>query len=79
MPRHPPRLKPIDPLPTAEDLCSEGAMSIRRAAAFVGLKPAELRPYIERREIRTAKPGTRRVVPKVALIRWLASKLEPEK
>lgn len=79
MPRALSAIAPLDADPDAADLCADGAFSVAQAARFCGLKPEGIRPYIARGEIESFKIGSRRVVPRRALVRFLAAKLTAAK
>jgi len=71
----PPVYVPLDPLLTdltAEQACAEGVLQIAAAAKFVGICETSMRALCKSGAVPNFKIKGRRVVPKVALIRYLA-------
>lgn len=66
-------IQPVDPLPTAVDLCGDGCLSIPRAARFCGLGVRMFQQLLAVGRIETL-----RVVPKGGLVRFLAVRLAEE-
>lgn len=71
-------IQPVDPLPTAVDLCGDGCLSIPRAARFCGLGVRMFQQLLTVGRIETLRVGKRRVVPKRGLARFLAVRLAEE-
>lgn len=58
---------------TAQDLYADGAVSVEAAALFVGLSRASIYKLMDRGELPYSKLGTRRLIPKRALVELLAA------
>lgn len=59
----------------SEDLVSEGLVTIREAAEFLGIGRTLVYVLLEQGHLPSAKIGRRRVIPKQALIRFSAERL----
>jgi excisionase family DNA binding protein len=72
----PPVYSPVVPPPVGElspeELAHDGAMSLRQACRFLGVKPGLLRQLIREGKIKTVKVGKLRQVLRVGLRRYLA-------
>jgi excisionase family DNA binding protein len=55
-----------------EELAADGAVSVAEAHAFVGLSESQFYVLMDRGEIPFVKSGRRRLVPKRALVEYLA-------
>ncbi|VTR96063.1 unnamed protein product [Gemmata massiliana] len=78
MPRKPPALTPIDPGPrelTLEEMCTDGALPIRAAAAFIGVGLSTMRQLVDAKEVPSLKVRAKVMVPKRALVLYLAKKV----
>jgi hypothetical protein len=75
MPPRYPKFSHIEPDDSAEAVCRDGAMSLKSAARFCGLGLGAFRRFVASGEIVTLRVGGRRVVPRRALINFLAKKL----
>jgi excisionase family DNA binding protein len=72
-----PVFSPVMPeRPSADELCAEGAMSIPAAAEFSGVGETRLKQLIHSGELPALKNGVKNLIPKLALVRWLAKQLE---
>jgi hypothetical protein len=78
MPRPSPNLKPINPEPTLEELCQDGMLTIEEAVEFTKISEGRLWEYIAQDAFPTMKPARCRLIPKRALVIWLAKQLELE-
>ncbi|AMV23794.1 hypothetical protein VT84_05235 [Gemmata sp. SH-PL17] len=67
---------PMFPEPTAEEICSEGALSPDGAAEFTSLSRPEIDRAIARGEIEIFRYGRRVLIAKREAVRWLATYLE---
>ena len=59
----------------AEDLCAEGALTVKEAVAFSGLARTAIYARIEDGSLPSLRLGRRRLIPKRALVRLLAKGL----
>jgi hypothetical protein len=59
----------------ADDLCADGCVSVSDGAAFSGLSRSELYLQMESGQLPFVKHGKRRLIPRKALVRLLASGL----
>ena len=78
MPRKPPVLLPIDPGPrelTPEEVCTDGALPIRAAAKFIGIGLSTMRQLVDAKELPSGKVRAKIVVPKRALVLYLAKRI----
>ena len=55
------------------DLFTDGTMTVTRAAAFSGVSKSKLYEFLRTGELVSVKRGGRRLIPKRALVGWLAS------
>jgi hypothetical protein len=67
--------EPVDPPPSAEELCADGSMSVKEAARFLSLSTQLMNGLIRRHEVLSFKIGGRRVIPRRALILFQAKLL----
>ncbi len=77
MPRKPPVLAPIDPGPrelSLEELCADGVLPIRAAAEFIGVGLSTMRELVGEKEVPSLKVRAKVMVPKRALVLYLAKK-----
>jgi excisionase family DNA binding protein len=61
-----------------EDLCADGALTIKEAVRFSGLARTAIYERIEDGSLPSLRLGRRRLIPKRALVRLLAKGLEYE-
>lgn len=59
----------------AEEVCSDGAFSVKGAAAFTGLDESMVRKLLVRGEVPRFNAGVNVMIPKRALVRWMADRL----
>lgn len=81
MPPKPPVYAPIDPGPrelTPEELCADGALQVPAAAAFLGIGRSAVKEMIRTREVPSMIVKGRRVIPKRALVLYLAKQLQAD-
>ena len=69
-------VKPVDSDLSAEELLADGCLSIPEAVAFSRLSRSQLYVHIRAGDFPTVKNGRRRLVPRRALIRFLAEGFE---
>jgi hypothetical protein len=69
-------VKPVDSGLSAEALLVDGCLSIPEAVAFSRLSRSQLYEHIQAGDFLTVKQGRRRLVPRRALIRFLAEGFE---
>ena len=69
-------MKPVDSDLSAEALVADGCLSIPDAVAFSGLSRSRLYEHIRAGDFPTVKDGRRRLVPRRALIQFLAEGIE---
>lgn len=66
------------PRPTADDpeqVLRDGAMDAAAAAAFSGLSETVIRGLVAAGELRSFTVGRRRLIPRAAVVAWLAGQL----
>ena len=64
---------PALPAPTSEDVCRDGCVSIDGAADLSSLSRDEIKRAIAGGELETFSRGRRVLIPRVALVKWLAA------
>jgi hypothetical protein len=67
--------EPVDPPPSAEDLCADGSMSLKEAARFLSVSLGCVEGLVRRKEVLSFKIGRRRVVPRRGLVLFQAKLL----
>src|SRR5678815_2612111 len=77
MPAHrKPLLAAINPAPAVDmnhaRVCRRGCLSVKNAAAFIGMSPSFVKELIADGVVEGFKLGTKWVVPKTELVRYLA-------
>ena len=60
------------PAPASADAVEDGCMSIREACTFTGLSRSHLYDSMDHGRLRFVKMGRRRLIPRRALVQWLA-------
>lgn len=75
MPREPTRLRPVPAERDPADLLAGGCFSVTEAAKFAGLGRTSIYEAMDSGELPSLKRGRRRLIPKRALIAWLAEGL----
>lgn len=63
------------PAETPESLVADGAVTVRQAAAFTGLGKTALYDAMDAGRLAYLKVGKRRLIPRRALVKWLAAGL----
>jgi excisionase family DNA binding protein len=66
----------VDTAPSPVELCRDGCLSLTRALRFSGLTETYLKDLLRSGELPSFKAGKRRLIPRQALVNWLASRLE---
>ena len=71
MPRRAPVYAPPEVVPSGADLCADGLLRVKDAAAFAWLSVRTVGELIRTKKLPSAKVCGRRLVPKRALVEWL--------
>lgn len=77
MPRDPLRVAPLPSEPSEEDLelLADGALGVAEAARFAGVGRSTIYAALAAGELRSLRRGRRRLIPRRALVAWLAAGL----
>jgi hypothetical protein len=59
---------PVDPLPTAEELCADGSLSVAAAAKFLSVSLRQMKKLVASDDVPSFKLGRRRLVPRRGLV-----------
>lgn len=77
------RLHPLDPTSDEtrrrRELCTEGAVSVAKAAEFIGASRTFVYGEMDAGRLPFIRVGRKRALPRRALVRWLAERMESTK